>query len=274
MRKAHEYDYLADGFMPSNVAYPKGALAAKRALALDSTSGEAYSAAALINANGEWDWPRARHDFERAHALSPNEPWAYEAEALYWWAMRRPERVIQSARQALMRDPVSPLINYFLVTALAFSGQPDSAIAQDHRLAEIAPGFAYVDAMVGYAYLLKGMNAEAEKAFKGIEPKLGYRSAGLGVLYARTGRRQEAAAIARSLESQSRKTYIVPEFIAEIYAALGDRDRMYFWLEKGVATHSGFAPFLGEFFPVDAYRQEPRFKALLKRVGIAEDVPR
>ena len=56
--------------------------------------------------------------------------------------------------------------------------------------------------------------------------------AGLSVLYARLGRKQEATAIARELEEWYRNHYYAPEYIAVAWANIGDLDRAFLWLEK------------------------------------------
>jgi len=63
---------------------------------------------------------------------------------------------------------------------------------------------------------------------------------------------------------------VPPELIAGIYAALGDRARMYDWLERGVSTRSAVAPSDGVFFLFQSYVREPRFHSLLRRMGLPD----
>ncbi len=101
------------------------------------------------------------------------------------------------------------------------------------------------------------------------EPGLGHRSPGLGLLYARTGRRAQALRQLAQIEAAWPKAYVPPELVAEIPAALGDTLTMYKWLERGVKAHSAFAIFLGVWGKeLGSHRGEPHYQAIMKRVGI------
>lgn len=128
--------------------------------------------------------------------------------------------------------------------------------------------------MVGSAYALKGMYAQAESTYKALDardPTQAGRNLAFGWLYARTGRRSEAVAIARRVEANWPKTYVAPENIATVYAGLADRDRMYYWLDKGVAVRSGGAPYDAVMPWLRPYVHEARFRALMKRIGIPDE---
>ncbi|HVT38890.1 MAG TPA: protein kinase [Gemmatimonadaceae bacterium] len=248
--------------------------AVKRALALDSTLAEAYSTAARIEMAYHRNFPAAKRDIDRAHSLDPSEPDAYLNEGLYWLAMRQPAHAVQAIRAALALDPVSPAVNSVASTAFLFANELDSVIAQHKRLAEIAPELATNDVPLGRAYILKGMYAQAESAFKSIDafaPQNADARLGLAWLYAHTAHRSEATAIARAKEADWPKRYIPPELIAIIYAGLGESDRMYHWLDKGAAVHSVSTLFDGVDNFFQPYVREPRFRALLKRIGIPDE---
>jgi hypothetical protein len=55
--------------------------------------------------------------------------------------------------------------------------------------------------------------------------------------------------------------------IAEVYAKLGDRGQALTYLEKGLAEHSGDMVFINVEPGFDSIRDDPRFKALIRRVG-------
>jgi hypothetical protein len=47
-----------------------------------------------------------------------------------------------------------------------------------------------------------------------------------------SGRRDEARRILDQLKELSKRRYVMPYHVATIYAALGDRDLAFAWLEK------------------------------------------
>jgi hypothetical protein len=61
---------------------------------------------------------------------------------------------------------------------------------------------------------------------------------------------------------------VVPEFLATAYLALGDTGKMYEWLGKGVDLHSAYAWFNGLWPPFRSVRDQPHFKAILRRQNL------
>ena len=88
-----------------------------------------------------------------------------------------------------------------------------------------------------------------------------------GIVYAAQGKRAEALQIIKDLEEMSGANLSQAAYIANVYAALNEKDSALTWLERGLATGA-----LGFFFkdePVwDALRSDPRFIDLLRRMGV------
>ena len=60
-----------------------------------------------------------------------------------------------------------------------------------------------------------------------------------------------------------------PFFIAATYAALGDKDHAFFWLEKAYKEHQ--IPFYIKVEPaLDNIRSDPRYADLLRRMGLPQ----
>jgi hypothetical protein len=71
------------------------------------------------------------------------------------------------------------------------------------------------------------------------------------------------------LEEGSPERYVPPATVALVYAGLGDRPRVFEWLEKAYSARDVHLVFL----PVDPrwaeYRTDPRFLDLIGRCGFA-----
>ena len=61
------------------------------------------------------------------------------------------------------------------------------------------------------------------------------------------------------LEALARRRYVRPEEVASGYAALGDRDQAFAWLEKAIAARSAGMMHLRGFRAYDPLRAEPPF---------------
>jgi hypothetical protein len=82
------------------------------------------------------------------------------------------------------------------------------------------------------------------------------------------GRREDAHRILDQLIDKSRQQYVAADSIATVYAALGQKDDAFRWLERAIDEHSAPAAsfiFHPEFRPL---RSDPRFADLVRRIGI------
>ncbi len=89
-------------------------------------------------------------------------------------------------------------------------------------------------------------------------------------LYARMGRRTEAkTALAKSLQLSQGKPVSLGA-MALVYAALGDQDKAFLWLDKAYAQKSTFMTTLKYRSVFDPIRSDPRFSDLVSRVGLPQ----
>jgi hypothetical protein len=82
------------------------------------------------------------------------------------------------------------------------------------------------------------------------------------------GKRNEAQKELAELQELSKQRYVSPGLFALIYAALGDKDQAFAWLEKSVAEHDLITARLKVDQRFDSLRSDPRFADLVKRVGL------
>ena len=91
----------------------------------------------------------------------------------------------------------------------------------------------------------------------------------LAVAYAHAGRRTEALRLVGELKQRQKTTYVPPAAFVQPYLALGDYDQAFAWLERAYQEQANILMFLrvGPYF--DPVRNDPRFKDLLRRVGLS-----
>jgi tetratricopeptide (TPR) repeat protein len=247
-------------------------VAAARALALDSTSVEAQTSQAFISVFYDWDWPRAKREFDVALALDPRYSPAHLYHAWYFLATDQIDRAVEAVRTAVKLDPFSSVNNVRLATMLFFARRYADALDQGHRLLELDPTFFQVHAELGRAYL--GMNRCAEALAELERPPAHLATLFRGVLgyaYARCGRRAEALSEIRRLEGETKAGhYVSPYAFAMIHAALGDNDRAFAELDSAYAERATTMYHLKVEPAFDQMRSDPRFTRLVSRVGLAQ----
>jgi hypothetical protein len=82
------------------------------------------------------------------------------------------------------------------------------------------------------------------------------------------GRRDEALVLLKDLEGKYNKRESLAQYVAAVYAGLGDKDQAFAWLEKGYQDRSGALDFVVMEASFDPLRSDPRFADLLRRMGL------
>jgi serine/threonine-protein kinase len=126
-------------------------------------------------------------------------------------------------------------------------------------------------ARVADVYLALGRHADALAALEKGRTTAGStsvrQSEGLAVVLAASGRRPEATAILARLEETARHSDQVAYSIALVHTALGHTDQAIHWLERAFEERSPLLFMLDVELKFDAIRADPRFQALLVRMG-------
>jgi tetratricopeptide (TPR) repeat protein len=83
-----------------------------------------------------------------------------------------------------------------------------------------------------------------------------------------SGRRAAALAELDRVLKLSKERYVAAYDIALIYAALADTENTFLWLERAVEDRSTLMVFLAQDSMFDAFRNDPRWAALVQRIGV------
>src|SRR5438128_5357182 len=271
---ADTYDLLgaadAGGTVSPNEALPKAKAAALKAIEIDASLAEPHVSLAHVKYYYDRDWPGAEREFKRAIELNPNYPQAHHWYAIYLaWAGRTNEGLAEIKR-AQELDPLSLPINMTVGWLLCDANRTDEGIDQLRKTVEMDPTFIVAHHRLAFCYERKGMYSDAIAEFEKVS-SLGAKTqgiAGLGQAYAAAGKRDEAQKALAELQEISKQRYVSPSVFALIYAALGDKDQAFAWLEKSVDEHDLITARLKVDARFDPLRSDPRFAELVKRVGL------
>jgi tetratricopeptide (TPR) repeat protein len=272
---AYNYILLDDWFMAPHESVAKARETAAKALAIDETDVDAHMVLGLVAHWYDWNWIKAEQEFKRALELNPKHPEAHVFYSYFLAAMGRHDEALGMARRALELDPLSSLANFSVASVLLFSRRWDDTIAHLGKAIEIDPNYWFHHSYLGRAYLQKGMMPQAIAAFqRGVkaDSEQSENWAGLAHGYAVTGREAEAREIANDLINKSTGiSYVSPYNIAVIYAGLGDKEKAFEWLERAYSERSYYLPvYLKTDARLDSLHSEPRFKDLVRRMGLPE----
>lgn len=250
---------------------PLAAAAARRAIALDGRLAEAHARLAMMNTR-DWRWAEAEAGFRRALELSPSDSRARSEYAKYLAARGRTDEAVAEVRRAEALDPLSLDTRTDAGWMLQLAARHEEAIRKFQSVLDVDSGYAHARWLAALSMMEVGRLDQAIDWFGIAERATGSPSltAWRAQALARAGRTGEAReALGRLLERESR-TYVPPAPVAFAFAALGDTETAFAWLERGFAERSTVMAYLGLYRFVDPLRGDPRFADLLRRMGISD----
>ena len=266
---ADTYAYMGGVVMPSKEAVVKEKEFAQRAIQLDPELAEAHLSLACA-LGGAFDWRNAQVEFDRAIELNPNLAWAYEIYAWFLGGLGRLDEAIAKDKKAIELDPLNSFFQSALAYYLYYARRYDDAIVQIRRTLELDPASTLARHLLGCCLLWKGDTAGAIAEFqrsKIVVTGAWYQGL-LGYAYAISGNRPKAEQILRELEQMAKQQYVNSTAFADIYLGLGEKEKALDWLEKSYQDQESACWYLKVDPIYDSVRNEPRFQALLKKVGL------
>ena len=257
------------GVLAPREAYPKAKAAATKAIALDSTLGEAHISLAFCLDGFDWDWESAGKEFRRGIELNPGYATGHHWYGWHLATLGRHGEAVAEMKKAESLDPLSLIISADLAEELLIAHRYDEAIKQSRKTMDLDPLFAVAHYELGQAFVQKHMYneaiAELQKAIALSGGSTAFTS-NLAYAYAVSGMRNEAVKILNDLKNRSNHAVSNAPEIALVYVGLDEKDQAMAWLEKAYAERFNPGVLLRPAF--DPLRSDPRFQDLLRRIGL------
>jgi serine/threonine protein kinase/tetratricopeptide (TPR) repeat protein len=240
--------------------------AATKAVALDSSAAEAYSALGFATVCHDFDWAVAEGQHRLAVNLNPNYATGHNWYGFHLLMVGRFDEAIKEMLRARELDPLSPSIMQSLGWAYYQARRYDDAIATYENMLSVAPDLAY--GLATYSWILRAIgkgNQAVEAAEKALRLSSGgqFYVAVLGAAYAAAGRVNEARASLMRLQEMSATSYVSPYHRALIHVHLGECEQALELLAAAAAINEGWLVWLGVEPQWDSLRSEPAFVDLL-----------
>jgi tetratricopeptide (TPR) repeat protein len=241
-----------------------------KALMLDSDLIEALTTKAFIQSHFDNDWKGAKIAFEKIIRDNPN----YAIAHLYYGNVLtftgNIEAGINETKKALALDPLSSAINMVLGRSYYHERNYDQAITQLQKTIALNPKFWSAYGLLGNSFLQKKLYPQAIDAFSKLPPGM-YDVGVTGILtmsyaYAFSGDTVKAKEEFNKI-SKDDYTKLAPVSIALFYIYMSNFDEALTQLERAFNAHA-LGMIMLKVDPVyDPIRNEPRFKALLKKMN-------
>jgi len=256
------------GLRPPGELLPLAREAAHRALALDESTGRAWSALGAISLYFDWNFPAAKQELERAVSLAPHDAAVRHAYSDYFVVMGQTAESLGQVLMGREHNPGSLLAEFFIpghaVAAKRYQEAIDTARAMLSRHPEVRNSRHFL----AKALWLTGHYEEAIVEFGTLWDPASGRARVLETAFSRRGPRAAMKAVADFLAKGTGQEAPNPTEVASYYAIAHEADAAFAWLEKAFAQrtpgllHVPADPFF------DPIRQDPRIDDLCRRVGL------
>jgi serine/threonine protein kinase/lipoprotein NlpI len=258
------------GLMDPRIAYARSKDAVAKALDIDEDLAEAHASLGWIRTFYDWDWSGAEAEFLKSLELNPNYAYAHYFYSLYLGAMGRHDESITESSRAVELDPIDLAINSIHGCTLMWDRRNDAAMEQFRKTLDMDPNFYLVNLYLGMTLAANEMWREAVEALTralAVSPGSPLAMGLMGYVLAASGKRNEALEVLDRLEQLSKERFVGSFHKASIHFGLEAYDRAYECLECAFAERESWLAMLNTLPLWDGFRSDPRFIALMRRVG-------
>ena len=273
---AESYVVLSTGFdvLPGKDTLPKAREAALKALEFDPTLADAHVSLGLVAACYDWDRQAANKHFKKALDLNPNSISAHLFIEIYLSLLEaKYKESIDHLERAQELDPLNLHVKSRLGFVYYYSRDFDRAIEQFKEIVAFDPNNPFGHLGLMEVFGIKGRYDEAlAEGQKLLES--GMRAVAvvgsLGAWYGFAGKKDKALELLSELKARSNQGYVSSFWIAAIYMGLGEMDKAFERLEKAYGERDGNLIYITAPAPFDAFSPDPRYKPLLKKMGLED----
>jgi tetratricopeptide (TPR) repeat protein len=273
LAEGHIWLYSGLGILPATDTVPQARWAVEKALELDPTLADAHKVRALIAMNHDWDRQGAEEALTRALQLGPGSAAGHLWNA---WRLalleRRHDEALIELEEAERLDPLDLQVKTQIGYVHHFHHDVDRAIEQFEKVLTLEPSFAFAHYALGDACTEKGQYDRAFAEFN-TAIELGGRSVNhigvLGYAYGRSGNLHRAKEHLQELTARAAHGYVSAMWLALVHLGLSDFESLFHWLDRAFEARDGSLILITAAVEFDPVREDPRFKSLLRRMGLA-----
>jgi len=259
----------------------------QKAIELDPNLSEAHASLGFFQAIHQWQWKEAEVSFKKSIELNPNYATAHHWYATLLGIEGRFDEAKAEMQRAIDINPISYNFYGDMGQLYYFTREYDKAKQYCFRSLEIYPDFPYAHNNLAQIYLQQG---DFENFVR--ESQLGGLTLNVTTNNPRIDDETRRAAIQRDLDllrakgirgylefgltnslanTESMKNAGSNLGFAWTYAYLGEKEKALNYLERAYEARAFLLPWTKSDPRTDSLKSEPRYKAILQKMGLPPD---
>jgi len=270
---ADAYELLSIGFSskpPAEYLTQAKGMALK-ALEMDDSLAEAHTSLAYARWLGDLDWVGAEKEFKRALELKSSYVMAHEWYAEYLVSLGRNDEAAAEIKKAQQLDPLAVPVTRAVGWVLYFARRYPEAEEELRKALAMNPDFLGARLVLWWVQTIQREYDEAIADIKREMEKPGLKTVKklmLAYVNAAAGNRDEAGGLLWELEAKLESESRLALMAAMVHAALGEKDRAFERLQLAFQIREPGLLFLKVAPWAEPLRSDPRYGALLERLGL------
>jgi TolB-like protein/tRNA A-37 threonylcarbamoyl transferase component Bud32/Tfp pilus assembly protein PilF len=261
------FNQAGNAWAPQRESVDKARAELEQALRIDPNLAWAHYSLVGLHMTFDWDWAAAQTEIDRIRRVEPTFSFLPGAEADLAAVQGRLDQAIVSYQRLLDRDPLDTDTLSTLASLQLFAGRFEESAASCRRLIKLNPGFAGAHTQFGMALIqLHQFDAALQSVER--ESDESYRLSLLPISYWALGR--------RTASDSTLANFVVRHAddgaynIAQIYAYRGEADKTFEWLDRAYSQRDPGMVYLKVDPMFRTLAADPRFKAMLVRMRLAD----
>jgi TolB-like protein/DNA-binding winged helix-turn-helix (wHTH) protein/Flp pilus assembly protein TadD len=271
---AGAYNMSADwGYLNPTEGFRKAKFAAQKALTIDDTLADAHIANAEVLHQYDWDWAGAEQEYIRGLELNPSSVMGHVMYALYMSDAGRYPEALAEIRRAQQLDPSSLMTHSMLCLVHLHAREYETGVHECTQDLEVEPQFWPAHVWLAYMYIYSGRYTESVAEARKAMESSGNESSILPVLAMAEGfegNTEGAKKLLSEIRAGAKQSYVAAYDLADVYMGLGDKEGALAMLSKSMDQHDAELVLLATAPEFDGLRDDPRFQAIIKRIGFPE----
>ncbi|WP_421773358.1 TPR end-of-group domain-containing protein [Gracilimonas sp.] len=274
---ANCYTYLGTiGHMPGEKAFTKAEKNALKAIEINNSRADSYIALGFVNLFFKWDFYTAESNFRKAITMEPDSSEPRQALSFYNRIVGRFDKMLQQAEAAAKIDPLSLPALLELGRSHWVVGNYEKALNCFNEALDLDPLFRAALEGKALVYMSQKKYDKALRAAKKYIDLIDSKYKGgsqLACIYALMGdkkRTEESIELIKKREKDQPHQNLTLDY-AMVYAALGDNDQAFKYLDKALKKKLGALLLIQTLPLIQNLKGDPRFKELVNKIGLPKE---